>query len=135
MTASAKKTYGTLVKIGGTTIAKVITVGDVGPEADTLDITSLDSPNNAMEKMAGLIDSGQVQLGLNFLPGNANQQSLRVLVGANPDPLTTFSIVWTDVGETWSFKALVKSFKAKGEVKSKLDATVVLDISDIITVT
>lgn len=134
MSVSAKKTYGTLVKISGTTIAKVVTVGDVGPDAETIDITSLDSSDNAIEKMAGLIDSGQIQLGLNFLPGNSNQQSLRALVGTTPDPLTPFTIVWTDTGETWSFGALVKSFKAKGEVKSKLDATVVLDISGVITV-
>lgn len=132
--ASAKRAYGSLLKMGGTTIAKVTSIGAIGPSCEGIDATNLDSSSAVVERIDGLVDYGQAQFGLNFIPGNSTQQSLRALVGATPDPATSFSIVWTDTGETWSFRARVQEFKANGDVKGKLDASLTLDIVSAITV-
>ena len=132
---AGKRAYGSLFKMGGTTIAKVVSIGEIGPSCEGIDSTNLDSEDATVERIDGLVDYGQCQIGLNFIPGNSGQQSLRALVGSTPDPATTFSIVWTDSGETWSWRARVQDFKASGEVKGKLDAKVTVDIVSKITVT
>lgn len=132
MTTAAKKAWGTLFKQGSTTIAEVKSIGDVGPEAEMIDVTNFDSASGIREFIPGLIDTGSLQIEMNFLPGNSTQQGLRTNLTGRTS--ATYSIVWTDTGETWSFSAYVESFKAKGAVAESLGATVTFKLTGAITV-
>lgn len=109
MATAAKKSYGTLFKQGSTTIAEVTSVGEVGAECDAIDVTSFDSPSGWREFIAGLKSGGTVAIELNFIPGNASQQGLRTAVGG---AASTYSVLFTDGGETYTFSAICTKFKA-----------------------
>lgn len=131
MATAAKRAYGTLFKQGGTTIAEVRSIGDVGPEAEMIDVTNFDSTAGWKEFIPGLIDGGEVQIEMNFIPGNSSQQGLRTnLTGRSS---ATYSVVWTDTGETWSFTAYVQSIKPRGGVAEALTATVTFKITGQMT--
>ena len=58
-----------------TTIAEVLRVGPIGSTNPEVDVTNLDS--TAREYIAGLPDGLNVEFEMNFVVGNAQQQSLR----------------------------------------------------------
>ena len=131
--SSAKKVYGTLFKKGSTTQAEVTAINDAGPEADMLDVTSLDSSSGTREYIAGLINSGEFSVELNFIPGNATHATIQSDLKAGTSG--TYSLTWTGSGETWTFTALVKSFKVGGGVSDKLTGNATFQISGTIAVT
>jgi len=103
MASAAKKGYGCYLLIGGTRVAEVTNIGEVGPECDSIEITNFDSPDGWREFMGGLKDGGTVGLELNMLPGNASQQAVRSNVGGTGTGTElTYSFVFTGAGETWS---------------------------------
>lgn len=132
MPSAAKRVYGTLFKKGSTTQAEVTGIGEVGPDADMLDVTSLDSADGHREFIAGLVNSGELPITMNFIPGTATQATQQSDLKAGTSG--TYSIVWTGSAETWTFTALVKSFKVNGEVGDKLTASATFQISGKITV-
>lgn len=132
MATAAKRVYGTLFKKGSTTQAEITAINDAGPEADMLDVTSLDSSDATREFIAGLINSGEFSVELNFLVANATHATMQSDLKAGTSG--TYSIIWTGGGETWTFTALVKSFKAGGGVGDPLKATATFQISGKITV-
>lgn len=131
MASSAKKSYGTLFKQGSTTIAEVTNIGEVGPECETIDVTSFDSPNGWREFIGGLKTGGTLSIDMNFIPGNSTQQGLRSIVGSDA---TSFSVVFTGSGETYTFTAIVTSFKANTQSPAdKLSATVQFQVTGEMT--
>lgn len=134
MATAAKLTYGTLFKQGSTTIAEVTSIGDVGPQAEMIEVTNLDSPNGYREYIYGLLDGEEFQIEMNFLPGNSTHQGLRT--NCTGKVTATYSIVWSGSGETWTFSANVTSFKARGGAPGEvLKATVAFKLTGSITVT
>lgn len=58
-----------------TTIAEVTSIGGPNMKAETIDVTNMDS-GGWREFITSLKDAGEVQFGLNFLPGNATHIAL-----------------------------------------------------------
>jgi len=129
---AGKRVYGTLFKKGSTTQAEITAINDAGPEADMLDVTSLDSASGTREFIAGLINSGEFSVELNFVVANATHATMQSDLKAGTSG--TYSIVWTGAAETWTFTALVKSFKVGGAVGDKLTGNAAFQISGVITV-
>ena len=59
-----------------TTVAEVIKIQTTGSKADLADVTNMDSASAFREYLATLVDSGEISLDTNFIPGNATQQIL-----------------------------------------------------------
>lgn len=135
MASAAKKGYGCYLLIGGTRVAEVTNIGEVGPECDSIEITNFDSPDGWREFMGGLKDGGTVGLELNMLPGNASQQAVRSNVGGTGTGTElTYSFVFTGAGETWSCKAFATKFKGRpGAPTGKLDALAEIKLTGPIT--
>lgn len=127
MSTNAKLGMGTLLKQGATTIAEVVSISGPGMKRDKIDATNFSSLNNAREFIYGLLDGGEIELELNFLPSDATQQALttQLLTGTT---FLAYSIVWTD-GTTWTFNALVTAFQPTGKVEDKLTASCTLAIT------
>lgn len=132
MTTSAKKVYGTIFSRGGTAIAEITDLNDVGPDADMLDVTSLDSADGHREFIAGLVNSGEFTIGINFLQSNSGHATMQTDLKAGTSG--SYAIAWSGSSGTWAFTALVKTFKAGGAVGDKLSGTVTFQISGKITV-
>lgn len=131
MASAAKKSYGILFKQGSTTIAEVDNIGDVGPECETIEVTNFDSTNGWREYIAGLKQGGTLSIDLNFLAGNSTQQGIRSAVGGDAQ---TFSVVFHSSAETYTFSAIVTSFKVKPQApNSKLSATAQFQLTGEIT--
>ena len=82
MTTSAVLGSGATLQLGSgaspqvyTTIAEVLRCGPIGSTNPEVDVTNLDS--TAKEYIAGLADGNTVEFTMNWVAGNAQQQSLR----------------------------------------------------------
>lgn len=107
-------------------------IGEVGSECDTIEVTNFDSPSGWKEFIAGLKMGGTVSVEMNFLPGNSSQQGLRSAVGSST--ISTYSVIFTDSGETYSFSAICTKFKANASTPAdSLKATAEFQITGAIT--
>lgn len=124
--------YGTLLKLGGTTVAGVTNIGGPGLTLETIDVTNHSSTNAWREFVGGLKDGGEVSLDIVFDPAAATHRNAS---GGLLYLLTTrvsgsFSITFPDSGGTvWSFTAFVTSFEPSGAVADGLTASVTLKIT------
>lgn len=75
--------FGTLFQIGDgagpevfTTVAEVVNITAPDSTLSTVDATHMESPDRFSEKIPALLDSGEAQIELNFVPGSATQKLL-----------------------------------------------------------
>ena len=138
MSDAALLAQGCTIKIGDgtspevfTTIPECSVIG--GPSGSATVIDSSDLNSSAREKKLGLMDEGQVQLELNYLPDNAQHEALRV-ARANKT-LKHFKITFTDTSPktTFSFSAYVSGFPVNASVDQLLKVNPVLEISGLVT--
>ena len=77
---------------------------------------------------AGLIDGGEITVGLNWDPQHAQHQGLRT--DQSGRTLRNFQMTWNTSPETQlAFSAYVQSFGAPGEADGKLPLNITLKIS------
>ena len=107
----ANSAFGTSITIDSTAIAELTNIGGVDLTVDVIDVTNHDSPDAFREKIAGLIDAGQIPIEGNFYPGDTGQMAL--LAKLLTRTLGVFVITFpASIGATWTFNALVVGFKA-----------------------
>lgn len=110
-------------------IPEIKTFSGPGGSASVIDTTDLSSA--AKEKRMGLMDEGQVQMSLNYVPSEVTHAGLRADRASRV--LRNFKIVFTDDPiTTWSFSAYVLSFAVAGAVDGVVEATVTLEITGAI---
>lgn len=90
-----------------TTVAEVIKIQTTGSKADLADVTNMDSASSFREYLATLVDSGEISLDLNFIPGNAPQQALAT--DFNNQTLGYYKIVLPSTLGNSTFRAYVSS--------------------------
>jgi predicted secreted protein len=107
---SAERSIGTkLQKTSGTPayIADLISIGEVGLENSEIDVTTLDSPSNYKEYIAGFKDAGEVAL-KGFVKSEANMEDMLDL--AEAQTVATWEITFQS-GAKWFFAGFVKTWK------------------------
>lgn len=107
---AAIRAIGTsLVKTNGTpkTIADLTSIGELGIESGEIDVTTLDSPNNYKEFIAGFKDAGEISLA-GIIKSTDNLEDM--LAFAEAQSLNTWRITFPD-GSKWDFSGFVKMFK------------------------
>ncbi len=88
--------------IGGLT-----SIGEIGLESDEIDTTTLDSPNEFKEFIAGNKDAGEVSLA-----GNIKSEATvaKLLALANARTVEVWTVAYPS-GAKWVFSGFVKMFK------------------------
>lgn len=131
---AATSGFSTVIKKGATAIAEVAGITGPGISRNAIDATHLNSPSQAKEFIAGLIDAGEVSLDLNWLPSDATHAALfNDLMAGTKD---TYSIVWPNAGPTtWTFTALVTAFSPTAPKDDRLSASATLKLSGTISIT
>lgn len=130
--SSATAGYGTQLKIAGTLVAEVTNISFGGVSLEVTDVTHMASTGAFREKLATLLDAGDVTFDINFQPvsathGDASGGLIHAMVNR---ALTAFTVIWTDAGPTtWSFNAYVTNVSPQAPVDGKLSASVTLSIS------
>lgn len=110
-------------------IPEISTFNGPGGAGQVIDVTDLSS--EAIEKIMGLRDEGQLTFDINYIPGNAVHAALRA--DRDNAGLTKFKIIFPDDEETtWSFDAFVTGFTVSGGVNAPVKASITLEITGAI---
>lgn len=102
--SSAFAGRGTVLTVGGSALAEVQKVGFSGSKADLVDVTNMDS-GTVHEKLATIIDSGEVSFEANYVPSDASQAAL--LTSYNTLAIQACTIVLAGARGTWTFNAYI----------------------------
>lgn len=98
---------GTVLKFNDAVVGRLTSVGEIAPDSEELDVTTLDSAGGYREFIQGYRDSGVVELTGFHEKGNAGQAALRAAYDGG-----TVGSVQVDFpdGTQVSFRAFVKSY-------------------------
>ncbi len=149
MALAGTKTQGITVWIGTkaadgsadtyTQIKRCKVLGELGPEAAIIDATALE--DSAKEKLKGIPDSGDIEVGGNRVYTDTGQNALRVAAADTDDTPYNFRIHTPGAGAggstvRQSFKALASKFRDKpGQVDGLVEFSAMLAITGVITET
>jgi hypothetical protein len=110
MTA-AVHSKSTTIKTGLNVIGEVTNIGGLAIDSDMVDVTTLAQADGYKEFIQGFRDGGECQISGNMYPGDTLGQAV-LLTDFNAGTLGSYTITFpTSMGATWTFSALVKSFK------------------------
>jgi predicted secreted protein len=130
--------FGTLLKIGDggtpetfTTIAEVQNISGPGLKMETVDVTSHSSTGAWRQKVATLLDAGDVTFDVLFSPtAPTHSQTSGLLRDMKNRTARNFTLTFPNVGATvWTFPAYVTGFEPGEPVDGALTASVTLTIS------
>ena len=115
------------------TVGKLTSVGEIQPEAEEIDITTLDSAGGYREFMQGFRDSGEVELSGYHDAEDAGQKALREAFAAGKSG--AFVVAFPD-GTDVKFSGFIKSHTiGSAEVDGAVGFGAVVRISGSVTVT
>lgn len=124
--------YGVLMKVGDgaspnevfTTLqAEVTSITPPGYSRDAIDATHTESPDRFREYIAGLMDAGEVELDLNFVPTVADAIIAALLAGKRNYQLLFPGVL------TWTFAAICTAYTPSAPVDDKMTATATFKVS------
>ena len=116
-----------------TTVAEVSKIQNTGSKADLADVTNMDSPSAFREFLATLVDSGEISLDTNLIPGNATQQILET--DFNNQTLGYYKIVLPASLGNATFRAYVSSKDFDLPIDKQGTRSLKLKVTGAITVT
>lgn len=118
-----------------TEIAEVTNLTGPGMSAAVIDVTSHDNDSAWREKLATLLDPGEITLELNFVPTEDTHDATSGLVGDfQGRTRRSFKLVFPDAGSTtWEFAGYVTAFSPSGPVDGALTASCTITIDGVPT--
>lgn len=135
MASKAIRTQGTIIAatattppVTFTTIGEVISFDGPGGKAAIIDTTNLASV--AKEKLPGLPDEGQFTLTVNYVSTDPGQSALSAARLAQS--VVHFKVTLVDGGLA-TFDAFVMEFKVSGKADSKVEASIGMEITGLVT--
>ena len=127
------RALGTTITFNAKTIGGLTSVGEVTPDSEELDATTLDSTGGYREYLQGFKDSGECSLTGYLVAGDHGQVALRA--GYASGDVGTVLITYPD-GTTVGFNAYVKSYTmGAADVDGIVGFAASLRISGGVTVT
>lgn len=139
MATGATSGYGVKLKRGAgdgppetfTDVAEVINIEGPGLKLNLADATNQDSTGRWNEFVPTLLEGGEINVDLNFKPGNATQGYSSGVIGDMVNrTLRNFKVVFSDSGATgWVLPCYVTGFTPGALINDKLSAKVVLTVS------
>ena len=123
---------GTVLKYNNAVVGKLTSVGEIAPESEELDVTTLDSAGGYREFIQGYRDSGTVELTGFHEKGNAGQAALRAAYDSGA--AGSVEVSFPD-GTVVSFRAFVKGYTlGAAEVDGAVGFGAVLRVTGAVTV-
>jgi len=135
---AATRSQGTTLKFtpeNGTqvTVGRLTSVGEIAPEAEELDVTTLDSAGGYREFIQGFRDSGEVELSGFHDGGDEGQKALRAAFDSGASG--RFEVSFPD-GASVNFSGFVKGHSiGAAEVDGAIGFGAVIRISGAVAVT
>ena len=120
----------TLVKL-----AEVTEVSVPNPQQSEVEATHFESPGRAREYVPGLVDNGEITLGLNYIAGSATDLLIAAAVAGN-DPRDCKVIIPTVTGSgTWefTFSGIFKGYERNIPIDDRQTATVTIRVNGAVS--
>lgn len=114
MPTNAKHGKGTTLKKGINVIAELTNIGGIKITGDTIDVTTLGSPDEYKEFIGGFKDGGEVAISGFFYPGDTDGQ-FAMKTALDASTLDAYTITFpTSMGATWTFNGIVTDWGSPG---------------------
>jgi hypothetical protein len=127
----ALSAQGVILERDGNPIAELTKIGGIEITLETIDVTTLTSPDDFREHIGTLFEGGDVSIEGNFIPGDTDGQIALMadqLAKTKQSFVTTFPPAL--IVATWSFSALVTKLKVGDfPTAGKIDFSATLKIS------
>jgi predicted secreted protein len=126
----AKKAIGTLLKIGANAIAELTSIGGLSLSADTIDVTTLDSPTGYRDFMQGLKDGGEVSVEGFFNPDDTNGQ-IALYNSFDAGTMLAYSMIFPASlnNVEWDFNAIVTAIETEASLEDAVPFKATLKVS------
>lgn len=115
-------------------LCEAISISGIGKTNSLVDVTNFCSTAGTREYIAGLADGEEVAFEMNYLPGDANQQSLRSSVNSQENREFQIEITDGTDTETFTFEAVCLSWVLTPEIDSQNKVTFTVKITGDITI-
>jgi hypothetical protein len=123
--------FGVLFKVGDGAATEVFTTLDVevtniqppGYSREAVDATHTQSPDNFREYIAGLMDAGEVQIEMNFVPAATDPVVTVLLAGKQ-----NYQLLFPGVA-TWTFAAICTNYQPSAPIEGKMTASATFKVS------
>lgn len=123
---------GTVLKYNNAVVGRLTSVGEISPDSEELDVTTLDSEGGYREFLQGYRDSGTVELTGFHEKGDAGQAALRAAYDGGE--AGSVQVDFPD-GTVVSFRAFVKGYTlGAAEVDGAVGFGAVLRVTGAVTV-
>ena len=125
MTKAAKRSIGTMIRIGQDAISDLSSIGSPSITQEEIDVTTLDSEGEYREFIAGFKDAGEVNISGFFVPSDIGQAALYQALESSE--IVPFEIIYpAALGASWSFEGFVSAYNVNTELEDAIafDATV-----------
>lgn len=137
--------FGSAFKVGDgassesfSTVAEVLSISGPGYQADAVEVTAMDSPDQYREYIKGLISAGEVSVEMQFLPQDSSQDESAGILSKLESTADTnnFQIALADsASTTFEFAAVTTGFSIETPMEDKATATATFQISGKPTIT
>lgn len=127
--------YGATVsiKIGAATavvLAEVTSIGLPNPQIADVLATHFNSPGRSNEYIAGLIDNGEIPIGMNYDAGSATDDQINLAMAETAPVTVTITIPTTSgVAEKFTFPGIVKGYEKEIPIDDRQTATITIRVA------
>lgn len=112
-----------------TELAEIISVNPPNPQTADVEATHMKSPNRRREYIAGLIDDGEAEIEMNYVPGSATDTLIQQ-AQTEGDP-RAYRIVIPDGAFGWKIEGtcIVKGYQRNTPIDDRMTATLTIRFS------
>ncbi len=132
MTTNADIGHGSSLGIyNGSTyddLAEVTSITPPGYTRDAIDATHMASPNDFREYIAGMMDAGECEVEINYVPSASDAVIAAMIAGPGAASGGQFQITFPN-SVTWTFQAIVTSYQPGAPDDDKMTASVTFKIT------
>ncbi|MBR9840210.1 MAG: hypothetical protein GYB50_20305 [Rhodobacteraceae bacterium] len=127
--------YGSIVRIGRgatPTWSTLDLVGDLempDEQVDEVEVTHMQSPGRRKQFIAGLTDSGEVGVPMNYIPGSATDVLLKELRASREEVLVEITLTDDVDAEPETFSGFLKGYSRTAPVGDKMTAVATFRLS------
>lgn len=129
--------FGQIIEIdadgSGSTYTKLLeayVIGMPNPQFDDVEVTHHESPNSTREYVAGLNDSGEITIEMNWVPGSTVDDFIVAALGAKRSVRITVPAA-TD--QTYTFLGVIKGYERMAPLDDRKTATVTIRVAGAVT--
>ena len=135
MPTQARAALGSGLLLGATLVPEVVSIGAVGSQADTVDVTALDAPGGYSSEIVTIKRNNPIPVVMNYVPGNAIQAQFKAHFDAGT--AASFTVISAGVPQAnWAFTARVSQWQLADlavNAAVQINATIIPD--GLITIT